>query len=121
MIRNLWLFTGWIGVATALVLSLGPAANEPAVLRHADKLVHMAGYATLMFWWAQLYPTASQRIQLALTLILLGMGIEWLQGFTPTRQSDIRDVLANTLGIGLGGWIAAYLPNVLRVFFPARN
>ncbi len=33
----------------------------------------------------------------------LGLGVEWAQAhLTVTRQGDLRDALANTLGIALG-------------------
>ena len=114
MMRSLWLGVGWLGVVAALVMSLGPAAPQGSVA-HADKLVHLAGYATLMFWWAQLYITFPQRVRLAAALILLGIAIEWLQGFTPTREPDAWDVLANTTGIILGGWFATHSVNLLQL------
>ena len=112
--RSLWLGLGWLGIVAALVLSLGPATPQGPV-EHADKLVHLAGYATLMFWWAQLYITFPQRVRLAAALVLLGIAIEWLQGFTPTREPDAWDVLANTTGIILGGWIAYRSANLLQI------
>ena len=112
--RSLWLGLGWLGIVAALVLSLGPATPE-GTGQHADKLVHLAGYATLMFWWAQLYITFPQRVRLAAALVLLGIAIEWLQGFTPTREPDAWDVLANTTGIILGGWIAYRSANLLQI------
>ena len=112
--RSLWLGVAWLGVVAALVFSLTPATPEGTV-GHADKLVHLAGYATLMFWWAQLYVTFPHRVRLAAALMLLGIAIEWLQGFTPTREPDAWDVLANTTGIILGGWIAYRSANLLQL------
>ena len=114
MMRSLWLGLGWLGVVAALVLSLGPAAPQGPV-EHADKLVHLAGYATLMFWWAQLYTAFPQRVRLAAALVLLGIAIEGLQGMTPTREPDAWDVLANTTGIVLGGWLATHSVNLLQL------
>ena len=114
MMRSLWLGVGWLGVVAALVLSLGPTAPQGPV-EHADKLVHLAGYATLMFWWAQLYITFPQRVRLAAALVLLGIVIEGLQGFTPTRQPDVWDAVANTSGIMLGGWFATHSVNLLQL------
>ncbi len=113
MMRSLCLGVGWLGVAAALVFSLGPATPQGPV-EHADKLVHLAGYATLMFWWAQLYTAFPQRLRLAAALVLLGIAIEGLQGMTPTREPDVWDVLANTTGIVLGGWLAHHSVNLLQ-------
>jgi VanZ family protein len=80
---------------------------------HSDKLVHLAGYAVLMFWWTQL--VVDRRWKLALVAVLYGIAIEGLQGLTPNRQPDAFDALANSAGV-LIGWLAAHLlPNL-----PAR-
>ncbi len=109
MWTRLWLAGGWLGVALTLVFSLGPPALD-AGSGHADKLIHLAGYTVLMFWWAQL--VVARRWKLALAVILFGIAIEGLQGLTPNRQPDLLDVLANTSGVLLG-WLAARpLPNL---------
>ena len=112
--RSLWLSIGWLGVVAALVLSLGPATPQGPG-HQADKFVHLAGYATLMFWWAQLYVTLPQRVRLGAVLMLLSIAIEGLQGLTPTRKPDAWDVLANIIGILLGGWIAYRSANLLQL------
>ena len=112
--RALWLGLGWLGVVAALVFSLGPATPD-GTHNHADKLAHLVGYAALMYWWAQLYVTLPQRVRVGAALILLGIVIEWLQGLTPTREPDAWDVLANTTGILLGGWIAYRSANLLQL------
>lgn len=113
-IRSLWLAVGWLGVVAALVFSLGPATPE-GTGQHIDKLVHLAGYAMLMYWWAQLYVTLQQRVRVGAALVLLGIAIEGLQGLTPTREPDGWDMLANTIGIVLGGWIAYRSGNLLKL------
>lgn len=110
MIAQTWKALGWLGVVCAFAASLGPAAPDGG--GHADKLVHLAGYATLMFWWAQI--VVAGRWRLAVAVALLGAGIELLQGLTPHRLPDPLDALANTAGVLLG-WIAARLsPNLPR-------
>ena len=110
----MWLGIGWLGVLAALVFSLGPATPDGS-LNHADKLVHLGGYAVLMYWWSQLYSSVPQRVQVGAALVLLGIVIEGLQGLTPTREPDAWDVLANTLGIVIGGWIAYRSVNLLQL------
>jgi VanZ family protein len=120
MIRKLWFIAGWLGIAAAFVFSLSPASAEPPFMLNFDKLVHMACYATMMFWWAQLYPTQRARLRLALAFIALGILIECLQSFTPDRQADVRDALANSVGILCGWWIAHKGANLLQLLTPAR-
>jgi hypothetical protein len=104
MIERLWRAAGWLGVALTLAFSLTPPVLSEA--GHADKIVHLTGYAVLMFWWAQLVPR--QRWKLAVAVVLLGIAIELLQGLTPNRQPDPLDALANSAGV-LIGWLAARL------------
>ncbi|MGO4104499.1 VanZ family protein [Leifsonia sp. YAF41] len=39
----------------------------------------------------------------------LSCGIEFVQLFLPTRVSDVRDILANTLGAGIGAALASFI------------
>lgn len=120
MITQLWKALGWFGVIAALVLSLIPPSylHEPP---HMDKVVHLTGYAVMMFWWAQIL--VHRRWRLALAIVLFGGAIELLQGLTPLRQPDVFDALANTGGVLLGWLIARILPNLpaLLTLLPARQ
>ena len=108
MIVRLWKTFAWLGVAAALVLSLiPPFMNEAG---HTDKIVHMTGYAVMMFWWAQL--VVRRRWQLAMAIVLFGAAIELLQGLTPDRDPDVFDALANSAGVLLGWLAARLLPNI---------
>jgi VanZ family protein len=108
MIARLWKVVSWLGVITALVLSLIPPFMDER--GHTDKYVHLAGYAVLMFWWAQV--VVRERWKLAVAVLALGIVIELLQGLTPHRQPDVFDALADGAG-ALLGWLAArLLPNL---------
>ncbi|MDP2031670.1 MAG: VanZ family protein [Thiobacillus sp.] len=121
MIQRLWWACAWLGVCITLLVSLMPPPFKEGGA-HTDKIVHLAGYAVLMFWWAQLI--LQRRWRLALAVVLLGIAIEWLQGFTPNRQTDALDVLANSGGVLLG-WLAARLspnlPQRIGVLFASRR
>jgi len=108
-LTRLWRIGGWLGVLLTLVISLMPPALDDSS-GHTDKLVHLSGYALLMFWWAQL--VIRQRWKLAVAVVLFGISIELLQGLTPARQPDLLDALANAGG-ALAGWlVAGLLPNL---------
>ena len=106
---RLWRAGGWLGVALTLAFSLGPptVGEDESQL---DKLAHLAGYAVLMFWWAQL--VTRRRWRLALAVMAFGGVIELLQGLTPERQPDPLDALANAAGVLLGWLVARWLPNL---------
>jgi len=121
IIHRLWWACAWFGVLITLVVSLMPPPFNEGVA-HGDKIIHLTGYGVLMFWWAQLIVQA--RWRLALAVVLFGIAIEWLQGFTPNRQTDAFDVLANSSGMLLG-WLAAHLspnlPQRLGALFAPRG
>ena len=109
MIERLWRAGGWLGVAITLLVSLMPPPLGDSA-GHADKIVHLTGYAVLMFWWAQL--VVRQRWKLAIAVVLFGIAIEGLQGLTPNRQPDVFDALANSCGVLIGWLVARLLPNL---------
>jgi VanZ family protein len=79
-----------------------------------DKVEHAAGYMALTLWFAGIYPR-SRYLWIAVALFAMGVAVEFLQGWMSLgRNSDPRDVLANTVGIAiglaiavtaLGGWV----------------
>jgi hypothetical protein len=108
-VARLWRAGGWLGIVLTLVVSLMPPALDSS--GHTDKLVHMLGYALLMFWWAQLV-AVRQRWPLAVAVVLFGAAIELLQGLTPDRLPDALDALANSGGVLLGWLATRLLPNL---------
>ncbi len=101
-LRKLWLSIGWLLIALVAYLSLisGPPTID---ITGSDKVVHLLTYGTLMLWFLQLYPV-SRRPFMALGFIAMGIVLEVLQGFTPDRDTDYLDVVANTIGVILG-WL----------------
>lgn len=73
-----------------------------------DKLLHLAGYALLgaLFMRAfRTYPIKNKRMIIMLSIIcasFYGLTDEIHQSFVPSRNADIFDVLADTLGSVLG-------------------
>ena len=106
---RLWRTGAWLGVVATLLLSLLPPVLDESG-GHSDKIAHLAGYAVLMFWWAQLI--VQRRWRLAIAAVVFGISIELLQGLTPNRQPDLLDALANSGGILLGWLVARLLPNL---------
>ena len=109
-LHNLWLAIGWLLIALVSYLSLAPGwlpldslADDEATHRHIYGVSHLIAYGTLMLLFLQLYPV-SRRPIIAFYLVGLGMGLEVLQAFTPERDADYLDVLANTAGV-MVGWL----------------
>jgi VanZ family protein len=111
-LRPLWLAVGWALVAAIVWLSL--TSSPPRIdFEQGDKLGHLASYATLMFWFSQLYMRKATRALYALCFAAMGVALEFAQGASGYRSFELADMLANALGV-LCGWAAALiLPRVL--------
>lgn len=100
---------GWAIVAAIVWLSLAPAPPQVEVA-HGDKIGHLVGYGVLMFWFCQLYRT---RIFYAAGFVLMGVGLEFVQGELGYRSYEVADMLANALGVLLGWGVALLVPKPL--------
>jgi VanZ family protein len=115
LVRRAWWAIAWFGVALVIYLSL--MHNPPRLtVQNGDKLEHIAAYATLMLWFAQLLPKRGQRIACAAALVGLGVAIEFLQGLTDYRAFSVWDMVADAIGVA-AGWLLAppRLPDLLAL------
>lgn len=104
----------WLGVwAFGWALCIGLSLLPPIPLggpQDSDKIGHFLAYFTLSAWAMAIFRTRRAQLLAALSLVLLGLGVEWAQAhLTTTRQGDLRDAWANTAGIALG-LALAYTP-----------
>ena len=103
--RGFWHGFGVAFVALVIFLSLAPRAPD------AGRLVgintgHVLAYAWLMFWYAQIFWRNPRRLAVAVALVTLGIVLEYLQAFTPTRHFAYEDMRDDALGV-IGGWLFA--------------
>ena len=96
----LWLALGWLTVAAVIYLSL---TSHPITvpLRYGDKWGHLLAYGVLMGWFVQLYQRWGVLLLHALLFMAMGVGLEFLQGYTG-RYFEYADMAANTTGVVLG-------------------
>ena len=96
----LWLLPGW-----GLLVLVATGSVIPGVVisgfANADKLVHAFSYFALMVWFSGLY-AKRHHTAIALTLIVFGIVLEFVQARIPYRLFDPLDLLANATGILLG-------------------
>lgn len=102
---QLWLLCAWLLVAVITVLSLMPPLHleELGAPTWNDKVGHFLAYFTLSAWCAQLYQSAPALRNRLLLCLALGATMEGLQSLTSTRSADWYDMLANTIGVSIGG------------------
>jgi VanZ family protein len=107
---SLWLF--WPGLALIVWGELTPHPPDSSSILAWDKAQHFTAYFGLAAMATTMVLGLNRRLAVAiLGVILLGGGLEILQGYTG-RDPDIFDFAANTLGalsgtaVGTLCWIA---------------
>jgi VanZ family protein len=100
--RSVWLTGGWLLVGLVVYLSLTPHPPELLSIQNADKLEHGFAYGSLAFWFCQIYLSTRSRMIAIAALIGLGVGLEFVQGWTGYRHFDVWDMVANGIGVLFG-------------------
>lgn len=103
--RSVWVSAGWLMIAIGIVFSLSDSSLVPMGLDDMGRASHWLAYFLSMAWFGQLYPSRSGNLRIALALIMLGIGLEVLQGIWTDRVASVSDVAANMVGITCG-WLA---------------
>jgi len=98
----LWLAGGWLLVGLVMYLSLMSHPPEPFKFSNMDKLEHGFAYGLMAWWFCQLYLSTRSRLLVVGLLISMGIGLEFVQGWSGYRYFDTWDMLANSLGVLLG-------------------
>lgn len=88
-----------VAVVVWLSLTPHPPKFRSVPLLSWDKAQHTLAYACLMFWYGQAF---RRHWRWPAFLLALGMGLEILQGLGGVRSFDLRDMLANGIGVGIG-------------------
>ena len=113
-IEKNWLILGLIWVGVVFYLSLGHVTS-PIELNGIDKFYHFVTYAFLSLWFLQIEILSKKAWTVIILLVLMGVGIEFLQSMTTYRMFEYADMLANSIGVIIG-WIFSFTfaGNVLK-------
>lgn len=122
--KNLWLFFAALWTFTILFLCLVNSNELPSInlkIESSDKGVHFIfHFIFTLLWLAYLFAkssfvTKSQIVKVILISVSFGCLIEIIQGsFTTTRNADIMDVLANSIGAISAGLLIYFILNRLN-------
>jgi VanZ family protein len=108
-----WLAAWWCAIGAVVATSLVPAMLLPQVPAGGDKLEHFGAYCLLAMAAVQLFAPRRAVMRAGVGLVALGIALELAQGWlTTTRQMDVADALANSVGV---------LAGVATVFTPFRD
>lgn len=112
--RRFWIAIGWALVGAVIYLSVGHVTITPENIPESDKVGHVIAYGTLMFWFMQIAKQPQKRVAIAVLLVLLGVGLEFVQAHIPYRDFEVADMVADAIGVAIG-WLVAppRTPNVL--------
>lgn len=110
-------FTLWVGCVLA---TIGLAVMPGGVPAHngADKMLHLLVFCILMLWPATTFDTVKNVAISAVILLLLGIGMEFLQRFIPGRTSEVMDVVYNTGGLAAGTIIGFLFRDAYQSLLP---
>lgn len=97
-------------VAVVLVLILMPGDDVPSVgIPHLDKVVHFCMFGSINFMFYLEYyfnnKCLPKWIKPCIYLVIYAVITEVLQYFVPGRSCDVKDLIADTLGIVIVGLI----------------
>ena len=90
-----------VGLLAIVMLSLLPQDSLPSV-RISDKIYHILAYGCVALAGGFGFRGIRQRLIIALGMLLLGAGLELLQGLMPSRFMSLADIYANVAGILAG-------------------
>ena len=103
----------YVALTAIFVLAFSPNYNAlPSFVTVSDLLNHTAAFAVLFLLLSQAYPPLSTR-SVFVILFSNAVWIEAVQYFLPTRSTDWRDIIADSVGM-LVGYLLIYLFRRLR-------
>jgi VanZ family protein len=106
-LAKVWLTVGCFAVCVLIFQSLNPSPPDLPEWPSVDKLAHFMAYGWIMLWFGCIYRPGKKHFIIGLSLIMLGVALELLQGAGGHRSMEAADACFNALGV-LGGWLLAY-------------
>lgn len=98
---RIWLAIGFGLVGLVIYLSLTPRPIDAGQVGDVS-FGHFLAYLALMLWFAQLHRGWPAMLAVAAALVLMGVGLEYLQGLTSYRSFDPLDMRDNAIGVAVG-------------------
>ncbi len=98
-----------ISIVYVIFESITPTPDFPADFNFADKVYHALAYA-----WLAALPTVGFRQRKAAlyatgAMIVLGVALEIVQAFLPTRSCELGDMLADAVGAVSGFYLGSLI------------
>lgn len=107
--RSIWVMVGWMMLVIGVLIGLFTPPSLNMGFDDTGKDLHWAFYFVSMAWFGQLHRSTNERLVIAVSLAILGIGIEALQSLGGERVASFSDVIVNLVGVGCG-WLALATP-----------
>jgi VanZ family protein len=125
-LTRLWQAIGWLYVALVIYYSLHPSPPGLPAFQGADKLAHIGAYAAMMLWFGFIYLPGPRLLVLGVFFVLLGIVVDFAQGATAYRSTELLDMISNAGGVCAGGLLArtrlsSTLVRLEGLFFSGRG
>lgn len=110
--KSIWIALGWTFLILFLSFKKASSLQTNFDFPNLDKVVHFMFYFVFVFlWYRFVFSLGKQSVKIlffiSFVAIILGIAIEYLQGIvTVDRNSDLYDVLANSLGVLTGAFFS---------------
>lgn len=99
---------------TVLIASLIQVPDAPINIAHSDKWLHATSYALLMMLVGWGWPGSPARLVSGVSLLCMGLVIEWIQHLLPWRSMEWLDLMANGVGLLIGSIVLCGLERLSR-------
>jgi VanZ family protein len=97
-----WAACGAAFVLLVIYLSVTPDPLRAPTVGHF-KTGHIIAYTWCMLWFAQVWRRWRERAVIAIGLVALGVGLEYVQDLLPWhRDFAVSDMVDDAIGVGLG-------------------
>jgi hypothetical protein len=113
--EKLWVVIGLGFVVLVIFLSVTPQPLKAPTVDNF-KTGHILAYTWCMLWFCQIWRDGMHRLVIALGLLILGIGLEFVQDNLPWhRDFAVADMVDDAIGVGIGFAIGfTPLANILR-------
>ena len=107
----------WL-ICLGAIASLAVIPDLMTMNNGADKMLHLCVFCIMTVWPMMTFEKRSMMFIAPLGLFILGIAIEYAQEFVPSRNSEFRDIVYNTMGVMAGTMIGFLLRDSYQSLLP---
>lgn len=113
-IKTLLVLTWVAMIATSLWFAFKPQPLKLGISQDEDKLMHLLAFMTLSLLPILIFSKPLYTIWSMVFVFFIGVVIEVIQAFLPTRGAQLSDIVFDALGIAIGGLIGLSIRQIYQ-------